>query len=91
MRLCAIDAASWKPERISLSLPGYQLMSPIAKTPGTLVSKLAVSTGMSSLLRSSFPNFHRSELHGEPKERQYRIAGNLECGAVFVFTIALLI
>ncbi len=30
MRLaaCAISATSWKPDRISLSLPGYQLMSP---------------------------------------------------------------
>src|SRR5260370_40097914 len=28
------------------------------------------------------PICHRSKLHGESKERQYRIAGNLECGAV---------
>src|SRR4029079_15297060 len=53
--LCAISAPSWKPDRISLSLPGYQLMSPIAKIPGTLVSKAEVSTGMSSLFLSSKP------------------------------------
>ncbi len=37
MRLaaCAISATSWKPDRISFSLPGYQLMSPTAKMPGT--------------------------------------------------------
>jgi hypothetical protein len=34
---------------MSLSLPGYQLMSPMAKMPGVLVSKAAVSTGRSSL------------------------------------------
>jgi len=35
---------------MSLSLPGYQLMSPMAKTPGMLVSKFSVLTGISSLL-----------------------------------------
>src|SRR6266511_2104868 len=33
---------------MSLSLPGYQLMSPIAKMPGTLYSNAAVSTRMYS-------------------------------------------
>src|SRR5215467_310161 len=33
---------------MSLSLPGYQLMSPMAKIPGRLDSKVAVSTRMYS-------------------------------------------
>src|SRR3569833_456523 len=32
---CAISAASWKPERISFSLPAYELISPLAKLPGS--------------------------------------------------------
>ena len=40
---------------MSFSFPGYQLISPMAKMPGTLVSKLSVSTGISSLFLSSNP------------------------------------
>jgi hypothetical protein len=40
----AANAPSWKPDRISLSLPGYQLMSPMAKIPGVEVWNFSVST-----------------------------------------------
>src|SRR5690606_6501742 len=47
----AIRAASWKPDRISVSLPGYQLMSPMAKMPFSLVSNFSVSTRIRFSLR----------------------------------------
>src|SRR5215510_14943926 len=52
---CAISAPSWKPDKMSLSLPGYQLMSPIAKMPGTLDSNAAVSTTIYSPSFISMP------------------------------------
>jgi hypothetical protein len=42
---------------MSFNFPGYQLMSPIAKMPGTLVSNDAVSTGISSPSFNSMPQF----------------------------------
>src|SRR5215510_5814312 len=52
---CAINAPSWKPDKMSLSLPGYQLMSPIAKMPDTLDSNAAVSTTIYSPSFISMP------------------------------------
>src|SRR5262249_14878984 len=40
---------------MSFNFPGYQLLSPIAKMPGTLVSNAAVSTGISSPSFNSMP------------------------------------
>ena len=39
-------ATSWNPDRISLSLPGYEQISPAAKIPFLLVSKFSEFTSI---------------------------------------------
>ena len=40
------SAASWNPDRISFSLPGYEQISPTAKIPFLLVSKFSGFTSI---------------------------------------------
>ena len=47
----AARAASWKPDKISFSLPGYSQISPMANIPFFSVSKFSVLTGICFLFK----------------------------------------
>ena len=57
-------------------------MSPIAKMPGSLVSKVETSTGIRSSFRRSPQLATGPELHGQAEERQHGVAGDVEGRAV---------
>ena len=71
----AISAASWKPERISFSLPGYQLISPMAKMPGSEVSNFSVSTAIRFSSRLSPQSAIGPSFIVSPKNGSRRVQG----------------
>ena len=84
---CAISAASWKPDRISFSLPGYVVDVADGEDAGLAGLELLGVDGDQVLVEVEAPVGDRSELHGEPEERQQRVAGDRASRPSFVLTV----